>query len=191
MADQQRSSRRGLDYEPNETPSRMASVDDFLDSVDDALLLAPVSQHARGAQPHVVRTLRDFNRMPPPAPAREVKREMETAQVEREEKLQGMMMQEQLDLFGEMARRIQGMARMVSGKREANEARERFERVVEEAKAALRMSLRKSIMSLRPILSPADRSMPECPKVSTEGRFPSSSWSSGSCPGSTPGPARI
>ena len=41
MADQQRSSRRGLDYEPNETPSRMASVDDFLDSVDDALLLAP------------------------------------------------------------------------------------------------------------------------------------------------------
>ena len=40
---------------------------------------------------------------------------METAQVEREEKLQGMM-QEQLDLFGEMARRIQGMARMVSGK---------------------------------------------------------------------------
>ena len=48
-------------------------------------------------------------------------------------------MQEQLDLFGEMARRIQGMARMVSGKREANEARERFERVVEEAKAALRI----------------------------------------------------
>ena len=140
MADQQRSSRRGLDYEPNETPSRMASVDDFLDSVDDALLLAPVSQHAmRGAQPHVVRTLRDFNRMPPPAADREVKREMETAQVEREEKLQGMMMQEQLDLFGEMARRIQGMARMVSGKREANEARERFERVVEEAKAALRI----------------------------------------------------
>ena len=114
MADQQRSSRRGLDYEPNETPSRMASVDDFLDSVDDALLLAPVSAHAmRGAQPHVVRTLRDFNRMPPPAVDREVKREMETAQVEREEKLQGMMMQEQLDLFGEMARRIQGMARMV------------------------------------------------------------------------------
>ena len=59
--------------------------------------------------------------------------------MEREEKLQGMMMQEQLDLFGEMARRIQGMARMVSGKREANEARERFERVVEEAKAALRI----------------------------------------------------
>ena len=50
-----------------------------------------------------------------------------------------MMMQEQLDLFGEMARRIQGMARMVSGKREANEARERFERVLEEAKAALRI----------------------------------------------------
>ena len=41
MADQRRSSRRGLDYEPNETPSRMASVDDFLDSVDDALLRRP------------------------------------------------------------------------------------------------------------------------------------------------------
>ena len=63
---------------------------------------------------------------------------METAQVEREEKLQGMMMQEQLDLFGEMARRIQGHGAWFR-EGEANEARERFERVVEEAKAALRI----------------------------------------------------
>lgn len=150
MADEQSSSsNRGL-YEESPAHARMASVDDFLDSVDDALLLAPVAtaqssaggarQNAVGSQPHVVRTLRDANRLePPPVPGKEIKREMETAQVEREGKLQGMMAAEQLDLFGEMAQRIQGMARAASGKRIANEARERFERVVLEAKSALRI----------------------------------------------------
>ena len=129
---------------------RFGAVDDFLDSVDDAMCVSGAAAAAgpaayTGARPHVVRRLRESNRDTSAArQARSrddgrVKREMAAAQLEREARLRDMAASEQVDLFHEMARRIQNMARGVIGRQHADEIRTRMERVVLEARSALRI----------------------------------------------------
>ncbi|KAJ8600447.1 hypothetical protein CTAYLR_001433 [Chrysophaeum taylorii] len=70
---------------------------------------------------------------------RRPKREMAAAQLEREERLKAMIEAEHVEIFQEMAERIQNMVRGVHGRQKAFAFREQMRQTVERARAAVRV----------------------------------------------------